>query len=111
MCSKQWNCRETFLSDPELDFIGYQANFGIMEQGLFYFTHEIEICGSTMILQAEEFFSLYQGKKYSDIKQGTEVCSAKCLDKKRLDRCQAHCEFAFAREVCQIIKDRPRKTR
>ena len=53
MCAKKWGCRDTFLNDPELNFNGYQANFGPIEYGLFYFTHESAACGSTMALKAE----------------------------------------------------------
>ena len=106
MCAKNWLCRNTFLDDPEINFNGYQANFGIIEQGLFYFTHENEACGSTMALKAEMFLSLYEGIKYHKNKYLSDECSGKCADRQQLDRCPAHCEFAFAREVSQIIKDR-----
>ena len=106
MCAKVWACRDTFLDDPELHFNGYQANFGIIDQGLFYFTHESQVCGSTMILKAEMFLSLHKGKKYQEDKRLSKECSGKCFDRKELGRCQAHCEFAFAREVSQIIEGR-----
>ena len=106
MCAKEWLCRDTFLDDPELNFDGYQANFGIIDQGLFYFTHENPVCGSTMILKAEMFLTLHEGTGYEENKQLSEECSGKCFDRMELDRCPAHCEFAFAREVSQIIKDR-----
>jgi hypothetical protein len=109
MCAKDWPCRDTFLDDPELDFNGYQANFGIIEQGLFYFTHQSESCGSTMVLKAEMFLSLYNGKRYSENNQLSDECSRKCLDRNKLDRCEAQCEFAFVREVTQIIKDRAQR--
>ncbi len=109
MCDKKWGCRDTFLDDPELNFNGYQANFGITEQGLFFFTHENAVCGSTMALKAETFLSLFDGKKYQENKQQSEECSQKCLDPKKLERCPAHCEFAFVREVSQIIKDRSQR--
>ena len=110
MCAKTWICRDTFLDDPDLTYNGYQANFGIIEQGLFYFTHEIEACGSTMALKADMFLSLFQGKRYKENKQLSKECSRQCLDWKKLDRCEAHCEFAFVREVSQIIKDRLHST-
>jgi hypothetical protein len=110
MCKKTWVSRNTFMDDPELNFNGYQANFGTIEQGLFYFTHENEICGSTMALKAELFLSLFEGKKYQENRQLSEECSRKCLDRNELNRCTAHCQFAFVREVSQIIKDRLHKT-
>ncbi len=109
MCAKNWISRNSFLDDPELSFNGYQANFGIMEQGLFYFTHDNPACGSTMILKAETLLSLYKGKRHSENKQLSDDCPKLCLDIKQLDRCPTHCEFAFVREVSQIIKDRSHK--
>ena len=106
MCGKAWLCRDSFLDDPELNFNGYQPNFNTIEQGIFYFTHEISPCGSTMALKAEIFFPLYEGVKYWENKQLSEECTRKCLNRQDLDRCPAHCQFAFVREVSQIIKDR-----
>ncbi len=106
MCAEKWSSRDSFLSDPQLTFNGYQANFGAIEQGLFYFTHHKPGCGSTMALKVETFLSLFNGKKYSDNKMLSEECSGLCHNRARLDRCPAHCEFAFVREVSQIIKDR-----
>lgn len=109
MCEKNWMNRDTFLDDPELNFNGYQANLGIMEQGSFYFTHENVACGSTMILKAEMFLPLYKGIKYEEDRSLSKDCPKMCLDKKQLDRCPMHCELAFVREVSQIIKDRSHK--
>jgi hypothetical protein len=106
MCAKSWSSRNAFLDDPELSFNGYQANFGIKEQGLFYFTHHKPGCGSTMALKVGMFFSLYDGKKFDENKHLSKECTSLCLDREKLDRCPVHCEFAFVREVSQIIKDR-----
>ena len=110
MCAKVWDCRDSFLDDPELTFNGYQPNFGIIEQGLFYFTHVHPACGSTMAIEAEMFLSLFQGERYKENRQLSEECSRQCLDRDKLDRCPAHCQFAFVREVSQIIKDRSHRT-
>ena len=110
MCKKDWSSRNCFMDDPEVNFNGYQANFGTVEHGLFFFTHENERCGSTMALKAELFLSLFNGERYKDNKQLSDECPEKCLDWQELSRCPAHCEFAFVREVSQIIKDRSHKT-
>jgi len=106
MCAKKWICRDTFLDDPDLVFNGYQPNFGILEQGLFYFTHKHAVCGSTMVLKAEMFLSLYDGVRYCENRYMLPDCTKKCIDRRQLERCSAHCERAFVREVSQIIKDR-----
>lgn len=106
MCGEFWQSRESFLDDAALNFNGYQPDFGTIEEGIFYFTHEVPHCGSTMAIKAERFISLFKGEKYQESKQLTEVCTEKCLHHESLDRCPAHCLYAFVREVSQIIKDR-----
>ncbi|MBU1564101.1 MAG: hypothetical protein KJ630_00565 [Proteobacteria bacterium] len=109
MCEKHWASRDVFLDDPTLIFNGYQANFGVVEEGLFFFTHEADGCGSTMAFVAAAFLSLYTGKRYTESKQSSLECMGYCLDRSALKRCQAHCQYAFVREVTQIIMDRSHK--
>lgn len=106
MCATHWTSQGAFLDDPTIHFNGYQANFGIMDQGLFYFTHQTDECGSTMVIRVEAFLSLYNGPRYSEDKQLSKECPRFCLDRNQLKRCQAHCRHAFIREVAQIITDR-----
>lgn len=110
MCAKRWESRDIFLDDRELFFNGYQANFGNIEEGLFYFTHETAECGSTMVIKALAFLPLYSGKRYTGVRQLSKECPRYCLDRNQLQRCQVHCEYAFVREVSQIIKDRLQNT-
>jgi hypothetical protein len=110
MCEKHWTSRDAFLDDLTLFFNGYQANFGAMEQGLFYFTHKTTGCGSTMVIKAEAFLSLYSGKRYKKDQQLSKQCPRYCLERSQLKRCQVHCQHAFVREVTQIIMDRSHKT-
>lgn len=104
MCEKIWRSRNEFLADPELEFIGYQANLGLPEEGLFYFTHETAACGSTMAIKVASFLSLYAGRRYSDIKMYSKGCRGYCLQRDQLHRCEEHCRYAYVREVAQIIK-------
>ncbi len=96
---------ELFLSDPHLIFNGYQTNLGNLDEGVFFFTHIEDYCGSTIGLKVRSFASLYCGPRYSGNKQLSSACPRYCLDKNNLNRCSAQCENAFAREVSQIIKD------
>ncbi len=66
MCGKKWKTRDEFLNDPSLEINGYKADFEKLEWGLFYFTHKKENCFSTMALEAQDFLSLYDGKKYTE---------------------------------------------
>jgi hypothetical protein len=62
-----------------------------------------------MALEAQDFLSLYSGKKYTERRTGMEECPGYCHDVKQLNRCDALCECAFNREVIQIIKERQGK--
>jgi len=106
MCRKIWQNREAFLDDGFLQLEGYSADFEIQEKGLFYFTHQVQGCFSTMAVEARAFFDLYTGEKYLGSKRGSDECPRLCLDRKRLDRCPVFCEFAFVREIIQVIKGR-----
>jgi hypothetical protein len=106
MCVKVWKSRDEFLDDCYLRLEGYSADFEIREKGLFYFTHRVPGCFSTMALEAWDFLDLYSGEKYPTSKMGTDECSGFCLERKNLDHCPAHCELAFVREIIQIIKNR-----
>ena len=94
------------MNDQSLEINGYGVNFEKHEKSLFYFTHNIEGCFSTMTIEAKDFLDLYSGKKYTEQKAGEEGCPRYCLDEKQLNRCDAFCECAFNREIIQIIKER-----
>lgn len=105
MCSTEWNTREDFLSDKELELNGYTADFEKLEYGLFYFTHHGSGCGSTITIYAGEFLDLYAGIRYQEQRARKEGCPGYCLDEDQLKRCDQECECASVREVLQIIKE------
>ena len=106
MCATEWKTLNDFVNDQSLEINGYRADFEKLEWGLFYFTHQKQECFSTMVIEANEFLSLYSGKEYTERRTGQEDCPGYCLDKEQLNRCDALCECAFNREVIQIIKER-----
>lgn len=97
---------DQFLSDQSIELNGYKADFEKLDWGLFYFTHKIENCFSTMALKTKDFLSLYTGERYTEQRAGMEECPGYCLDEKQLNRCDAFCECAFNREIIQIINKR-----
>jgi len=106
MCNTEWQSMEEFLADPTLSFNGYQANLGLLDEGIFFFTHDTKACGSTMGSKVRTFVSLFSGKKYSGSKALSKKCPRYCFDQSNLERCDAQCENAFAREISHIIQDR-----
>ena len=101
VCGSTWHDRETFLSDPDLDIIGYQVDFDDVTSGYYIFNH---LCGTTFAVQVCMFEYLYEGPKYKNILTGSEKCPEHCLNKDELSPCGAECKYAFAREIIQLIK-------
>lgn len=104
MCSAVWKSRNEFIGDHSLVINGYQANFDYLEYGLFYFTHEVDGCFSTMALRAKEFYDLNPQKKFTERKTFTDECPRHCLDKNNLKKCFTECECAYVRELLCRIK-------
>ncbi len=104
MCAKVWENRDEFIADSTLVLEGYQVNFDYLEMGLFYFTHEVTGCFSTMAIQAGEFFYLNPVKPYADRKTLSDECPSYCLHKENLQRCPAKCECAYVRDVMGILQ-------
>ncbi len=92
-----------FIQDRSLRLNGYQVDFESLEQGLFYFTHTVKGCNSTMALEARDFFDLNPGKRYQERRTGKKECPRYCLDENQLDRCEARCECAFVRDIIGVV--------
>lgn len=105
-CFHVWETREVFMSDPHLEFNGYKADFKDLDFGMFFFTHTASNCHSTMTMMVEDFLDLYSGKRYSENKALSDECPRYCIDEKQLSRCDAFCECAYVREICQLLVDR-----
>ncbi len=102
-CGEVWSNRDDFIKDTSLYMNGYMADFKTLEKGLFYFTHLIEGCRSTLVVPARHFLDLYSGDRSLDICTGGQECQGYCMDDTCLKRCTAMCEYAFVREVIHII--------
>lgn len=106
-CHQPWPSRSEFLEDPELEIVGYQANFIKLEMGLFLFNHS---CGTTMSIWANNFVDLYHGAIYKERAAGSKECPGYCLQTKELRPCSVHCEHAYVREIVAIIKAWPKQS-
>lgn len=110
MCSTTWKSVNDFIDDHSLKINGYQVDFERLEYGLFYFTHNKAECGSTLSVHAKDFLHLNPNNKYPERKTGLQECSGHCLDKKKIDRCLAHCECAFVRDIIHILEEHRKNT-
>lgn len=105
LCSQNWGSRNEFLDDSSLELIGYQADFDTLENGLFFFNHHVAGCRTTLAIRSADFYDMYTGERFTGAKTGSDECPGYCLKKEQLDRCEAACEYAFVREIMQIIQE------
>ncbi len=103
-CSEKWDMVEALLADPLVELIGYQVNLNVLEDGLFYFLHHRESCGTTMAIPVAAF------KKLSDLPflapraaAAPEGCEGLCLKRGELGACPQKCECNWVREIMQTI--------
>ncbi len=108
LCHNTWTHRRDFLQDPDVEMIGYQANYENQKRGLFYFNHNLKVCHTTLAIMTKDFIDLYEGRIHEIRLTGTESCPMYCQDKENLEPCNAECEMAHVREVVQIVKGWPK---
>jgi len=104
-CKYTWENQSDFLSDSNLELIGYQANFANPGAGIILFNHS---CHSTIALKVKSVENLYDGPIFKKNAAGDE-CPGFCLYKDNLEKCPVECECAFVREIIDIIKAWPKK--
>jgi hypothetical protein len=105
-CEYEWPRQDDFLCDPNLQMAGYQVHHTEVESGLLLFNHS---CRSTIAISVESVKNLYNGKVYKRQASGTKECPDFCSHKDNFEFCPVECEFAYVREIMQIIKTWPKK--
>ena len=101
ICQTEWGSRDNFLSDPDIELVGYQVHFEKLMMGILYFNHA---CKGTLDFYTYHFMDLYDGPVFAERATGGDECLEYCLHKNNLEPCPARCECASVREVLQVIK-------
>ncbi len=105
MCGEIWTDRTAFLSDPLLDYVGYQTNFKRPEAGLFLFNHT---CKTTVAIKVQEVQDLYSGPIFNEALTAAADCPGYCLYEDEVRPCPLECECAWVREIIPILRDWPK---
>ena len=103
-CSASWKTLEDFLSDPELKLVGYQVAFEDLEEGLFYFNHRRQNCGTTLAIPVKDFTALSLRPIVTCRTTPQEECSpGLCVRQGSLEPCPVACECVWVREIMQVV--------
>jgi len=105
MCGHHWPQRDQFLSDPDIQLIGYMPVFRDLNSGLLMFNHH---CRTTLSLTVGTFVDLVDGPTHPHPKTGSDQCPGHCLRKDALDPCDAQCRCTYVRAMMQIIRNWPK---
>ncbi|MFA5927755.1 MAG: hypothetical protein WC838_00425 [Candidatus Margulisiibacteriota bacterium] len=106
-CHQKWRTETEFLSDPGVQFAGYQENFQHMDMGYILFNHCD--CGTTIALQAAQFGDLYRGPIFIDSFSPNNKCPEYCLLKDDCLHCTEGHECGYAKKIIQGIVSYPKK--
>lgn len=102
-CRTGWRSRRAFLLDPDVEVVGFQADFSSPGNGFFLFNHLEASCGSTLALEVASFEDLRPAGEDLPLLEGTEDCSGRCGRVEDLSRCDRRCVNARAREILSEI--------
>ena len=111
VCGQSWSTREHFLKDAEIELIGYQPDFDELADGTLMFNHVAFGCGTTLELEIGDFEDLVAARRHGRRLDGTEECHGHCLRIRNLERCEAQCDNAWARQVAVEVKARAQRLR
>lgn len=109
-CGQEWTDRKEFLSDPDVELLGYQVNFGELTAGFFLFHHGANGCWTSLAISAGDFVDMHKGPMFENCPR-SEIpdCPRFCCDENSLDACYNKCECAYVRDVLQIVKKWPKR--
>ncbi|MGD9872766.1 MAG: hypothetical protein AB7T27_00715 [Kiritimatiellia bacterium] len=108
-CGTAWKDRDSFLSDPSVEFLGYQPFFEEERLGYFLFNHVTE-CTTTLALAVEDFRNLYDGPVWQTCAYRGPDCPGYCSHLGQDGRCPVKCVCTWVREVMAVLKAWPKKT-
>jgi hypothetical protein len=105
MCGYVWPSIESFVLDVALRVEGYQADFEVVEDGLFMLTHVCPGCHSTLAVRVEPFGSLTSTPRDYPLKLLTNECEGHCLSKDDFAPCASQCKMRWVRDVLTILHE------
>ena len=100
VCNHEWQDRDSFILDPAIKLVGYQAYPDNLNRGLYLFNHD---CGTTLVIHVENFLDLYKGPIYSLSMSGNDECPGYCRIENELSDCGLECSCVHFRKIMSIM--------
>lgn len=105
MCGKKWISLHEFLNDQNLKCNGFHPATDIYDFDLYYFTHLVEGCGTTMGMLSGSFFSLYNFEPFEQKVHGMGDCNTCSFSDLKFQRCAITCEHMIHTEIAKVVVD------
>ncbi len=105
-CGDEWPTLSDLIRDEQVKIIGYQAAFSDSYEGLFFFSHQTEDCGTTIAIPVSCFEKLHDGPEYTQTLACTELCSGLCQSFYDFGTCPRECGMRWARDIISVLENR-----
>ena len=105
-CGNEWNSVADLVRDEQVELIGYQPAFSDSYEGLFFFAHSAEACGTTIALPVSSFAGLHDGSAHPAQLAGTEKCEGLCRSFYEFGACGQDCEMHWVRDIITMLISR-----
>jgi hypothetical protein len=105
-CGNEWAALTDLIRDEQVQIIGYQAAFTDSYEGLFFFAHRTEECGTTIAVPVSSFVNLYEGPEFTAHLECTELCNGLCHSFFDFGGCSKECDMRWVRDVIEVLVNR-----
>jgi len=105
-CGREFSAQD-ILHDKDITPLGIQIEEDDPRLNFFFFTHEIDGCGTTFVVPVAAFAGCLPASPSSEILAGTEPCEGHCLELIDHGSCRQDCRYApYRRLLVQMLRDR-----
>jgi len=105
-CGTVWANLSDLIRDDQVQLIGYQAAFSDSYEGLFFFSHRTQHCGTTIAIPVSCFSNLYDGPDFTEQLACTDMCNSLCESFFDFGSCSEACSMRWVREIIEVLNNR-----
>jgi hypothetical protein len=110
MCEKSWETLDDFVKDKEIKLNGYQVNIIDPLRGMFIFTHNIPLCGTSVAIKIDKLASLSEKPLPTQSIERPHDCPGHCLIESNFNKCTAtFCLGQVIRDLLQTLANIPKE--